>query len=167
MQKALTSLYAITDFTLMMLTKIIHFRLSFSPSERRLSQKQALCPLNQGKSWFCFPVNHWFKKALNYRTYRLVDSSKVYNKSVFKYARIATRNNAQMKPPTFNSWISKSAIGLLRNFKLTFGKNRVHEGTIMWLYPFFMEKTAPLVLIALLSADFTDYKYGYPKSGRM
>lgn len=61
----------------------------------------------------------------------------------------------QMTSYTFNAFDHISIIGFLEKFKLACETSGLHEGASMWLFNYFLNKTASTVLIACLSSDCT------------
>lgn len=111
-------------------------------------------------------VNHPFKKAGNCRTNRLADTSTKYNKNVSKYiAKMAKCITAQMKPHTYNPFVHISIVRFLKNVRIAWNTNGVHEDAAMWLLHFFMAKTVSAVLIVRLSDDGKSEKHSHFDSG--
>lgn len=110
------------------------------------------------------PVNNRFRDALDFRTYRLVDTSPKYDDRVAKrVAKWAKRLQVQMKTNIFDSFDPISIISFLSAFKLACDTNGVHEGAAMWLLHFFMKKPAAAALnsrISLPSKSHRRHKEG-------
>lgn len=112
-------------------------------------------------------VRYCFKKAVDYRTFRLVDTSTKYNRTVSKYIfKMSKRMTTQKKPHTFNLFDPFSIIDFLQAFKLVCNTNGVHEGAAIRLFHLFMNKIPSAVLNARLSADSTCKKHYLSASRR-
>lgn len=106
------------------------------------------------------PVIHCFKMAVDYRTYRLANTSMKYDRSISEYIlKRAKHMNMQMKPHTFNPFDKILTTRFLKNLKLNCNTDYVQEGAVMRLFHFIMNKMASTVLNARLSSESTDLKH--------
>lgn len=110
------------------------------------------------------PVKHRFKRAVDCCTYCFADTSTKYDWSVSRYfAKMARWMTAQMKPHIFDPI---SIVVFLKTFKLACHTNIVREGATMWLFYFFINKTAFAVPSRRLIAEHTDKKHSRSGSGK-
>ena len=100
------------------------------------------------------PVNELFRRALDYRTYRLINRSQVYDGSVARrISKLASRLEVQMKTNTFDSRDPVSVLSFLSVFRSACDSNGISEGAAMWLFHYFMKKTPAAALSSRLALE--------------
>ena len=99
------------------------------------------------------PVNLLFRKALDYRTYRLSDRSQHYDRVVAKkVAKMAKMMEVQLRSHFFDATDPISILAFLPQFKTACDTNGVHEGAETWLFQFFIKSPAKAALVARIRA---------------
>lgn len=94
-----------------------------------------------------YTVNIHFRRALDYRTYRLKNKPSMYDHKVSKNIRkMSNQMTAQMKHPVFDLFNSISITGLQWNFRLASVTEGIHGGAAIWLFHFLMKKSASSTL---------------------
>lgn len=107
-------------------------------------------------------VSHCFKKTDDCHTYRLVDTSTKYDRTVLKYiAKMAKRTTALMEPHTFKPLRPILIIWFLKVLTFASDTNGVYKGAAMRMFHVFMKETASAVLNAFLCADGTCKKHSW------
>lgn len=77
-------------------------------------------------------VNNRFKRAVDYRTYCLVNPSMKYDRLVLNYiAKMAKQMTAQMQSLNYNPFGTISTIKFLKIYKLACDTNGIHESAAM------------------------------------
>ena len=89
------------------------------------------------------PVNPLYKKAVDYRTYRLAQRSPEYTiKMETKTAKTQQRVEIRMQKQVFSGSDPIAILNFLKTFKDACDGSNVNEGAAMWLYQYFLTSTA-------------------------
>lgn len=95
------------------------------------------------------PVSYRFKVAVEYQTYLLGNIFLTYDRTVLKnVGEMAKRMTNQIKSYIVDPFDPILILGFLKNFKLAYDTNSIHEGATVWLSYFLMNKSASAVLNA-------------------
>lgn len=113
------------------------------------------------------PVNDFFSKAVYYRTNHLADLLTEYARPMSKYtAKMAKPMSSHMKPHVFNPSDSIRTVVFWKYFKFVCDTKDLQKGAVLWVFRFFMEKTAFALLNACLSADGASKRYSWWANGK-
>ena len=85
------------------------------------------------------PLNDWFVKACNYKSYRLSNRSAKYSSSVAeKMPRYRKRLEPQMKTRTFSGQDPITILSFLHWFQKSCDQCGISEGAAVWCFQFFL-----------------------------
>jgi len=105
------------------------------------------------------PVNPLYKKAVDYRTYRLVQRSSEYTvKMESKTSKTQQRVEIRMQKTVFSGNDPIAILNFLKTFKDACDGSSVNEGAAMWLFQYFLTTPAKTLVTQRLKQPATSSK---------
>jgi len=102
-------------------------------------------------------LNSLYKTSVDYRTYRLVNTSPAYNNAMGKKVYSYTRSlGSQLAHTKFDPSNGIGVLSFLSNFKRACDSIALHEGLAMWLIPHFVKGSTSQSLHSRITASPPD-----------
>ena len=102
-------------------------------------------------------LNSLYKASVDYRTYRLVNTSPAYNNAMSKKVHSYIRSlGTQLAQTKFDPSNGIGVLAFLTNFKRACDSIAIHEGIAMWLLPHFVKGPTSQSLHARITASPPD-----------
>ena len=105
------------------------------------------------------PINPLYKKAVDFRTYRLMQRSAEYTtKMESRTAKTQQRVEIRMQKQVFSGTDPIAILNFLKTFKDACDGSNVNEGAAMWLFQYFLTSTAKTLVTQRLKQPGTTAK---------